>query len=104
MKPTRNPIAALDMIQLCLTVVMVVTTFHRRDMAIDAEHAQNAALFRIAVLLICIIGTIVVQSIKYVIKRNLPPITAGSPMQNQYQPLPGQREINITYYSTRAAN
>lgn len=104
MKPNRNPIATLDMIQLCLTVVMVVTTFSRNTHAIDAEHAQNAALFRIAVLMICIIGTIVVQLIKYVIKRNAPPTNANDTAPIHYQPMPGSREINITYHITRAAH
>lgn len=104
MKQNSNAIALLDRIQLALTVVIVVATFTRHQRPIDAEHAYNAAGYRILVLLICMLGTIVVQLIKYVIKRNMPPTNANDTAPIHYQPMPGSREINITCYSTRAAH
>ena len=104
MKQNSNAIALLDRIQLALTVVIVVATFTRHQRPIDAEHAYNAAGYRILVLLICMLGTIVVQLIKYVIKRNAPPTNANDTAPIHYQPMPGSREINITYHITRAAH
>jgi len=83
-------------------LVMVVTSFFPHGHAVDAAHARNAALFRLGVVLVGLIGYVVVQIFK---RRSPAPEAPGAQTVGTHGaglPMDGSPQIAVTYSGTRA--